>query len=331
MNPSAPAQPIIVIQGAKGPADIPNIDTLPDDVEIRFAAGGDAFADALHGADVLFGWDFRGDLLQSNWQHADSLRWIQWSGAGVDTVIFDDLVQSDVILTNARGVFDRAMAEYAVGLMLAHFKKFPKVFADQRSRHWEHGFTNRLTGRRALIVGVGSIGREMARLFRAVGLEVAGVGRRARSGDPDFGTIHAVADLDSVLGTADIVMLIVPYTPETENMFGAEQFAAMQETALFMNFGRGALVDEDALIAALATETIAGAAIDVARQEPLPADHPLWRARNIIITPHVSGDYIESLEDIAALFYDNLGRYMRGEPLRNLVDKHTGFAAPDPG
>jgi len=318
---------VIVIQGASSADDVPGIDALPDGCEVRYAPDGDTLAEMLPGAEVVFGWDFRGEQLEASWQYADSLKWVQWTGAGVDSALFDEFIESDVTLTNARGIFDRAMAEFALGLMIAHAKDLPDTFANQRERTWRHELNHKMQGDRVLIVGVGSIGREMARLFNAFGLEVSGVGRTARSGDPDFGEIAAVADLEDRLGWADVVMLIPPLTTETENMFGAAQFAAMKPTALFMNFGRGSLVDEAALIDALAQGRIGGAAIDVTRTEPLPPDDPLWGAPNIIISPHSSGDYKESLEDLTRLFLENLVRYRAGEPLVNMVDKRAGFAS----
>lgn len=327
-NDSSPLA--IVIQGAKEPRQVRGFEQIPDDVEIRFAPDLETMKRALPGAQVLFGWNFRGGVLDRAWSKADSLQWIQWSGAGVDGAMFPALQESEVVLTNARGIFERPIAEYALGLMLMRAKRFQQVLDQQRENRWRHVYSDRLHGQRVLIVGVGAIGREMCRLFRAAGLHVEGVGRTARDDDPDFTTIHAVADLQSVLPGFDYVICMAPFTPETENLFTAAAFDAMSDTAMFLNFGRGQQVDETALVKALETGSIAAAAIDVARNEPLPDDDPLWAAPNLIVTPHSSGDYHTYLHDITALFVENLRRFRAGEPLMNVVDKTVGFVTTTP-
>lgn len=182
-----------------------------------------------------------------------------------------------------------------------------------------------MAGQRVLIVGVGAIGREMCRLFSAFGLHVEGVGRTARTEDADFARIHAVADLQATLPRFDYIIMVAPFTPQTGNLFSDAAFGAMDSTAMFLNFGRGQQVDESAIIRALDTGQIAAAAIDVACNEPLPADDLLWTARNIIISPHSSGDYHTYLDDITKLFAENLRRYRNGEELLNVVNKKVGF------
>jgi len=253
------------------------------------------------------------------------LRWIHWCGAGVDAVLFPELRDSDVVLTNSRGVFDQAMAEYVLGLIIAMTKRFPQTLEFQHQRRWQHRFTECISGRTALIVGVGSIGRTIARLLSAVGLNVCGVGTRARDGDTDFGVISGVDDLDALLAGADYVINIVPLTPDTTHLFGAKQFKVMKSTARFINVGRGASVDEAALIAALNNDDIAGAALDVFEVEPLPESSPLWATPNVIISPHMSGDYHGHLEELARVFIDNYQRYRSGESLINIVDKKAGY------
>ena len=178
---------------------------------------------------------------------------------------------------------------------------------------------------RVLVVGVGDIGREIARVCKAFGLSVSGVGRTARAGDDDFSIIHAQSDLNAVLPEADYVVLITPLTAETENIFGAEQFSAMKPSAQFINLGRGQLVDETALITALDTGEIASAALDVFREEPLLPENPMWDARNVVISPHMSGDFHGHLDVLAQQFFDNFERYRHAQPLLNIVDKQAGF------
>ena len=318
----------IVIQGATSAEQVPGIAAIAHAAELRFAMTADELRAALPGADVLLGWDFAAGGLEEAWRGAGDLRWIQWCGAGVNAALFPGLTRSDVILTNARGVFDRAMAEYTLGLIIGFAKRFPESYALQSRSEWRHRLSERVEGARALVVGVGSIGREIARLLRAVGMIVEGVGRTARDGDGDFDRIHGQDGLIDCLGDADYVVLITPLTSETAGLFGARAFAAMKPSAHFINLGRGQLVEEPALIAALDAGNLAGAALDVFETEPLPAESPLWRHPGIIVTPHNSGDFIGFEDALAALFLDNFRRYQAGEPLRNVVDKGLGFAAP---
>ena len=318
---------VVAIQGASGADEVPGIAALAGEAELRFAPDTETLRQALDGAEVLLGWTFDAENLRAAWDSTGALRWIHWSGAGVDALLFPELVASDVVLTNTRGVYDRAMAEYVLGLVIAFAKRLPETMRAQAERRWEHKLSERIDGKRALIVGVGSIGREIARLLRAAGMSVAGVGRSARTGDADFGTIHAYDDLNAALGDADYVVAILPLTDATREAFGAAQFAAMKPAARFINLGRGPSVDEAALNAALEAGEIAGAGLDVFVTEPLPGDSPLWARPDVIVSPHMSGDYTGWDADVAALFIDNFRRYRAGEPLRNLIDKERGFAA----
>jgi len=318
---------VVVVQGASGPDEVPGIDQIEGQVELRFAPDESALREALPGADVLFGWNFKAGGLHKVWDAAGSLRWIQWSGAGVDAVLFDELIQSDVTLTNVRGAFDRPMAEWTLGQVIGFAKRTHATFVEQGNRNWQHKETEIIQGKSVLVVGVGSIGRECARLLSAVGMDVAGVGRSARRNDPDFGDIHAVSTLSEQLPKADYVVLITPLTDQTRGLFGAAQFKAMKNTARFINIGRGPLVDEPALLAALESGDIAGAALDVFVEEPLPENSPFWTAPNCVVSPHMSGDFIGFESLMVDMFIRNLVRYEDGEELANIVDKEAGFVS----
>jgi phosphoglycerate dehydrogenase-like enzyme len=319
------ARPVIVIQGAGSADQVPGIEAIAPHAELRFAASTEVLAESLPGAEILLGWDFSEANLRGVWSRADELRWIHWTGAGVDAVLFPELVESDVVLTNSRGIFDRAMAEYVLGLILCFAKRFPKTIRDQDHRRWEHRLGEMLIGSRALIVGVGSIGREIARLLTRAGLHVEGVGRSARAEDDDFVAVHGQEDLNAVLPEADYVVIVVPLTDETRGMFGAAQLRAMKPSARLINVARGTVLDELALIDALQAEEIAGAALDVTTIEPLPDDSPLWSMPGVIISPHMSGDFIGYPEVVASAFIDNFQRFHAGQPLLNVVDKASGF------
>ena len=315
----------IVVNGAAEINDVPGLSAIADRHTIAFAKDEAALAAALPGAQVLLGWNFRGRDLPNNWQHAGDLEWIHWCGAGVDAVLFPDLVASEVTLTNARGCFDRAMAEYVFGMMLVHAKGFDQMVADQSRRNWNYRMTERITGTRAVILGVGSIAREVAHVLKSVGIEVAGVGRTARSGVPVFGDVHGAADAAGLVAAADWVIGILPSTPDTQNHFDAAFFANMKPTARFYNIGRGTAVDEAALIAALEESSIAGAGLDVFATEPLPDDDPIWTTPNLLVSPHISGDFIGHQEAMVDQFLDNLERFVGGRPLTNVVDKEAGY------
>ena len=316
---------VLVVQGVSRVDEVPQLEEIQAEAEIRLATTVDELRVALPGADALLGWNFRADNLRQAWDAADRLRWIHWGGAGVDAAMFAELVASDVVLTNARGIFDRPMAEWVLGMILCFAKRIPETLASQARSSWDYRMSETVLGKRALVVGVGSIGRAIGRLLRAAGMEVEAVGRRARSGGEDFSRIHAIDELHSRLPLADYVILITPLTEHTRNLFGAAEFDAMAAHARFINVGRGALVVEEDLLAALDQGRIAGAALDVFVEEPLPSDSPFWRAPNCIVSPHMSGDYIEYEADMAVQFIANWKRFVAGEPLAYPVDKQLGF------
>lgn len=283
----------------------------------------DRLADALRGADVLFVYDFLSRAIPGAWPAADRLRWVHMAATGVDPVMFDELIASDVLVTNTRGVFDRPIAEYVLAQILNFAKGLPESRRLQARRQWRHRDGELISGATALVVGTGSIGRAIARLLRAVGMTVRAVGRRARAQDPDFGVVSD--DLYAELGRADYVIAIAPLTPATRHMFGARAFAAMAPRARFINVGRGELVVTDDLVAAVRSGTIAGAALDVVDPEPLPSGHPLWDLPEVLITPHNSGDTAGWREELVAAFTGNFANWIEGRPLDNVVDKELGY------
>ena len=318
-------KPVLVIQGAERIEDVPRLGELCEQAELRFATTTDELRAALPGAEAMLGWNFRADSLREAWDSATELRWIHWAGAGVDAAMFPELVDSDVQLTNARGIFDVPIAEWVLGMIICFAKQIPETLEFQAQAQWRHRLTEIVAGKRALVVGVGSIGRAIGRLLQAADMEVEAIGRSARGGGADFSHIHAVDDLHAHLAGADYVVLITPLTEHTRNLFGATEFAAMASHARFINVGRGALVVEDALLKALNEQQIAGAALDVFVDEPLQPDSPFWSATNCLVSPHMSGDYIEYEAAMAKQFLDNWTRYAAGNPLKNIVDKKLGF------
>jgi phosphoglycerate dehydrogenase-like enzyme len=305
--------------------DLPaGIEAASRSAELSFAAGPADVARRIADAEVIFAWRPDAELLTASFDRATRLRWVQAASAGVDSLLFDGLVASDVVVTNARGIFEEAMAETVLGFMIAFAKGFPRAFANQREHLWSSAYSERLGGRRVLVVGAGPIGTAIGRLARGLGMRVVGVGRSARRGDEVFEQIHATGDLLGVLGDADFVVDALPLTTLTRHLFGEAAFRAMSSTARFVNVGRGATVDEGALVRALEAGEIAGAALDVFEQEPLTDRSPLWDMEQVIVFPHVSGDVFGWEEDVVGLFVENLDRFCAGEPLRNVVDKRAG-------
>ena len=312
---------LAVLCGENRPPDMRAVET---DAVVRYtdAAG---LAEALSGADALFVYDFLSTAVPGAWHAADRLRWLHMASAGVDPVLFPGLRESDVVLTNSRGVFDDAIAEYVLGVVLTFAKGFARSLDLQRESRWLHRESERVAGREALVVGTGPIGCAIARLLRAAGMRVSGAGRRARHGDPDFGEVCDTAQLARHLPWADYVIAVAPLTEQTKGMFDARAFAAMKSSARFVNVGRGELVVTSDLVAALASGLIAGAALDVFETEPLPPDSPLWTMPDVLVSPHMSGDFVGWRNALVEVFADNFRRWRAGEPLRNVVDKSLGY------
>ncbi|TVT22530.1 D-2-hydroxyacid dehydrogenase [Amycolatopsis acidiphila] len=317
-----PKTPVLaVLCGDQHPPDMKTIESV---AEVRYS-GEEGLADALRGADALFVYDFLSTAVPAAWHAADKLRWVHIASAGVDPVMFPELRASDVVLTNSRGVFDDSIAEYVLGVVIAFAKDLPGSLDLQRQSRWQHRESERVGGRRALVVGTGPIGRAIARLLRAAGLKVSGMGRRAREDDPDFGTVHPSADLVRHLPEFDYVIAVAPLTEQTKGMFDATAFAAMKPVARFVNVGRGELVVTSDLVTALREGRIAGAALDVFETEPLPSDHPLWTLDGVLVSPHMSGDFVGWRNTLVEVFADNFERWHTGRPLRNVVDKQLGY------
>lgn len=295
-----------------------------DGVDVRLATKDDLI-DAVTDADALLVWDFSAVGVAAALPAARRLRWIHISSAGVDRVLDDEIRRRDIIVTNSRGVLDETMAEYVLGLMLALVKDLRGTFERQARHEWEHRPTYRLAGRRALIVGVGGIGRATAAMLHAVGVAVDGVGRTGREDDPPFGTVYDPAALHDVVGAYDFVVVAAPLTSQTRGMVDASVLAAMRPSAYLVNVGRGELVDEQALTTVLRSGGLAGAALDVFSTEPLPAGHELWTLPGVIVSPHMGGDYVGWRDDLWAVFVANLTRFCSGEPLQNVVDKDLGY------
>ncbi|MGW4730463.1 D-2-hydroxyacid dehydrogenase [Streptomyces shenzhenensis] len=277
-------------------------------------------AGLLPTADVLLVWDFASRAVRDAWPGGGPRpRWVHTASAGVDHLMCPELAGSDTVVTNARGIFDRPIAEYVAALVLAIAKDLPRTLDLQRQRTWRHREARRLAGTRACVVGSGPIGRTIARTLKALEVTPAIVGRVPRTG------IHGPDDLDRLMSRADWVIAAAPLTEQTRGMFDARRFGVMQPSAHFINVGRGQLVVEDALVEALSKRWIAGAALDVFATEPLAPDSPLWRLPGLIVSPHMSGDTVGWRDELGSQFVELYERWAAGRPLVNVVDKKRGY------
>ncbi len=293
--------------------------------EIRLVSSGAQLAQDAADADVVFLWE-RVGWLREHWGWSRRLRWVAAPTAGVDWLLFPELIDSDVVLTNAAGVFDEAMAGYTLALVAAICADLAATLRFQAQRQWRHRETKLLSGSRAVILGAGGIGRSIYRALNRAGLSVRCVARQHRN-DGELGEITSLAELPLLLPAADFVILALPLTKSTRAVIGPAELDLMDPAAWLINVGRGALVAEVALVSALTAGAIGGAALDVFAQEPLPPDAPWWDRPNVIVSPHMSGDFVGWQQAVGGLFTDQLRRYRAGQPLLNVVDKKLGYVA----
>ncbi|NNC23129.1 D-2-hydroxyacid dehydrogenase [Salinisphaera sp. USBA-960] len=324
-NSSAPKPTVTVLAGDNdGP---PGVERLYDHVDARIVCDEAGLAESLPDSQIVLVTDFRSDALARTWPQAKNVDWVHAASAGVDQLMFDALRTSDVAITNAQGIFDHAIAEYVLGAILFFAKDTRHNVVYQQQKRWVHRDTETIADKRVVVAGAGSIGHEIGALCRAAGMAVDGVASRAREGDDVFGRIHAAAHIDDVLTEADYVVIAAPLTDATRHWFDAARFNAMPPHARLINIGRGPIVVTDDLVDALQNNQIAGAALDVFENEPLPADHPLWSMDNVLLSPHMAGDFVGWREALIDQFLANLDRWQTGQPLFNPVNKKAGYAA----
>jgi phosphoglycerate dehydrogenase-like enzyme len=315
---------------------------VPDAEIVHFRAqSGSEIQQALTPeVEVLF--TGRGDF---SFERATGLRWVQMENAGIDHIHDTPLWHTSLPIASANGAHLPHLPEYVLTMLLAWAHRLPELFALQAQSYWFPGkdihqlWPRPVYGRTLGIVGYGAIGREIARMAKALGMRVLATRRPGGSlhydgfsppglGDPDGSLPDAyftLAELPALLCQSDYVVLGVPLVEQTRHLIGAEELAQMQLHALLINIGRGGLIDQAALLAALQQKRIGGAVLDVTEPEPLPADHPLWRQENVLITPHMAGHSPHHFDNVVDVFAENLRRYLAGEPLLNLVERELGY------
>ncbi len=327
----------LLLDTALRPGTVERLRSLSPTLEVVDVSGDDAFEiDALADPEVEI---IVGSRAPADLGQVPGLRWLQVRSAGVDHLAADPPWQKGVVVTNARGVFAIPIGEYVSGAILRINQPTRAWATDQAAHRWppdEQPLATIVRGKTAVIVGYGSIGREVARQLAALGLRIVAVKPRPEirldpsfrvqgTGDPDGSIPHrivGVEELVEVARDADYVVLTLPLTPESRRIIDRTMLAALPATAWLINVSRGALVDEDALLDALQAGRLAGAVLDVFNEEPLPSGHPLWNAPNVTITPHVSGATLQFLDDLVV---ENVRRYLSGEPLLNPIDPERGY------
>jgi len=298
-------------------------------LDVTQITSGDRLSQELSDAAILFG----GSFGPENVREAKQLRWIHSPAAAVHDLLFPELVNSEIVLTNARDVHGVVVAEQVMAMMFALARRIPESVRFQVKHTWgqatltgQHRLPHELGGATLGLVGLGSIGRNVAQRASAMGMKVIAVREHADRPKPEHvDEVLPTSQLNELLSRSDYIVLSPPVTPATRGMIGRAQLAAMKKDGYLINVGRGPLVDEAALIEALRERQIAGAALDVFDQEPLPPESPLWDLENLLITPHTGGMTDKMWDRHYSIFADNLRRFQSGQPLFAVVDKHAGY------
>ena len=252
------------------------------------------------------------------------LRWAQALTAGVEGWLALPDLPPALTLTCARGTHRESMAENIFGALFYLTKPYAAIVEDQKSSKWVRRVATPLAGQTLGILGLGAIGQQLASIAKAIGMRVIGTKRRVET-LPEVDQVLPPERTDEVLGQADFALLLLPATAETENFMNAHRLAKMKPSAWLLNFGRGHLIKDDDLIAAVTAKRIAGAILDVFRQEPLPVEHPFWTTSGIVVLPHIGGGHPERDKSVAKLFVNNLACFLDGRPLREVVDRAVGY------
>jgi phosphoglycerate dehydrogenase-like enzyme len=286
------------------------------------SASGDAWARELADADAVVG-----GVSPEHFGKAKKLKWIHLTSAGAERAVYPELVKSDVVLTNAKGVYGPQISDHAFALLLTLTRNMNHWREVQEKQDWPRGREGmvELAGKTAVVIGVGSIGGNIAQRAHGFGMRVIGVDIRDIAPSNVLDKVVRPDRLHSVLPEADVLFIAAPHTPKTEKMMGSDEFNLMKKGSYFISMSRGKITDTAALVKALDEGRLAGAGLDVTDPEPLPKGHALWKFPNVVITPHISGGS-DNLDDRQrSLLMDNLGRFAKGEALRNEVDKAEGF------
>jgi phosphoglycerate dehydrogenase-like enzyme len=303
------------------------LDALGDRARLTTGTDPALLTEAAPHADIILNGMFTGDLLRLTFPLAQRVRWVHTLSAGVEHVMFPELIDSSVPLTNGRGVFKRSLGEFVIASALFFAKDLRRMVHNQEAGVWQQFDVEELHGRTMGIVGYGEIGRAAAERAKPFGMKVIAMRRRPdRSGsDALLDEVYPPARLHDLLRVSDYIVVAAPNTPETRGMIGAAEFGVMKPNAVIINVGRGPVISEAALVQALRDRQIRGAALDVFDEEPLPQGHAFYELSNVLLSPHCA-DHTEGwIEMAVSMFVRNFEHFVNGEPLENVVDKQAGY------
>ncbi len=316
----------ILVLGQPGQAQLDLLGRLHQ-VRVIQAVNAEEAAAMAPEADVILVWSTEGDILQSALRKASRTRWIHGRFAGLDHVITPELKASTIPFTNGRGVFSQSLGEFVLGVVFYFAKDFPRMRRNQQAGKWAPFDVLEVSRQTMGIVGYGDIGHACAWRAKAMGMRVLALRRRpeASDGDPHADRVYRWEQRLEMIAASDYVVCAAPLTAQTKGMFSDTEFAAMKPGAVIVNVGRGPVIDEAAMIRALENGRIKGAGLDVTAVEPLPAESPLYRMENVLLSPHCADHTTDWLGDAMRFFLQQLERFRKDEPLQNLVDMKRGY------
>lgn len=339
MQPAVPGRAnIVVIAGASSP-ELAVLEKLPPGAKVLAVGRTEAELDAAGldwgAVDVALNCGVLGaagkrDDIRAMWPRLTGLRWMHSASAGLEHLLFPELVEGDVTLTNAKGVYSHSLAEYALTCCSWFAKDFPRMLRAKAAAEWDPYEVEELRGKTLGVVGYGDIGQATARLARAFKMRVVALRRRAELSAEEraegvLDALYTPAQLLDLMTASDYVVAATPWTPQTNKIISRDAIAAMRPNGVLVNVGRGKCVDEEALIEALTERRIRGAALDVFAAEPLPAASPLWGLPNAFLSPHCADRTKEFQFESLERFVENVGRYMAGKDLVAVCDKRSGY------
>ncbi|MGB0010883.1 MAG: D-2-hydroxyacid dehydrogenase [Candidatus Sulfotelmatobacter sp.] len=304
------------------------LETLKPEANIVVGNSAEVFATVADGASVILSWSGPASLLRELFRKCPNVRWIHTRAAGVERIVFPELIESSVIVTNGTGTFSSSLGEFVLAAILYFAKDLRRMVRNQAARMWEPFDVMAISGHTLGIIGYGDIGHAVASRVRPMGMRVLAIKRHVSQAYNEDNLVEQIYSPDrrlEMLPRCDYVVATAPLTIETRGMIGQPEFAALKPTAVVINVGRGPVIDEEALVRALSEGRIKGAALDVFNREPLPKDHPFYRLENVLLSPHCADHTHDWLDKAMELFLAQFERFRNSQPLMNVVDKKLGY------
>lgn len=319
--------PPLLVLTAPGDKNIPFLAELRQVAKVVVGDSAQDFAQSTVDAEIILNWSGSLALLREVFLMCPDVRWIHSRAAGLEQTLFPELIHSEVIVTNGRGVFSASLGEFVVGAILYFAKDFRRMIRNQTAHVWEQFDVTMVSGQTLGIIGYGSIGRAVAARARALDMHILGLRRVSEQSkkDPLIDQFYPPEALLEMLARCDYVVVTLPLTDQTRGFIGEAAFAVMKKNTVLINVGRGPTIDERAMIKVLSEHRIRGAALDVFDQEPLPQDHPFYALENVLLSPHCADHTVDWVRDAMQLFVAQLERYRHQQPLLNIVDKRLGY------